>query len=90
MVIEKFKWYKELITMNKQLILENNVDLDLEDLMLVPHLIEKIILLKLIKLAENVYDPMSSTQTKYFSILISKLIDDYPTINNKSSNTKVK
>ena len=57
--------------------------------MLIPHIIEKSILVNLIAIAENVYDPMSIRQTVNFSQLISKLIRDYPTLNYQSANTKV-
>ncbi len=60
-----------------------------DDLFLIPQIIEKTILLKLIPLAEDVYDPISTTQTELFSKLMSSLIEKFPTLNSKSSNVKV-
>ena len=90
--LEKSTWFSELITLNKEDLIkekeQTETKLD-DDFLLIPHLIEKTILLRLISIAENVYDPMSSRQTKHFSGLLFQLIKDYPTLNHQSSNTKV-
>lgn len=90
--LEKSKWFNELITFNKhELIVENKqseIKLN-DDFLLIPHIIEKTIFLKLISVAENIYDPMSSRQTKIFAEIFLQLIKDYPTLNHQSSNTKV-
>ena len=86
------KWFNELITFNKDELIkqENEPDTKLdEDYLLIPHIIEKTILVKLIPFAESVYDPMSTRQTKFFAQLFSQLIRDYPTLSHQSSNTKV-
>jgi len=89
--LENFKWYTELVTYDKHNMLEylkNNDTVQLEDFLLVPHVIEKTVILRLIELVDNVYDPMSSSQTKNLTQLLSNLIFDYPTLNSKSENTR--
>jgi GC-rich sequence DNA-binding factor len=89
--LESFKWHKQLLNFNGDEILlniEQKNDPSETDLMLIPQIVEKSIVPKLIELAENVYDPFSSSQTKNFSSLISNLIDLYPTINSQSENSK--
>lgn len=40
-------------------------------------------------LAENVWDPLSTSQTVRFVGLVQKLIRDYPTVNANSKNVQV-
>ena len=90
--LEKSKWFIELITFNKQDLIQEKDQSEAklnDDFLLIPYVIEKTVLLKLISVADNVYDPMSSRQTKLFSELVFQLIKDYPTLNHQSSNTKV-
>ena len=90
--LENSTWFKELLTFNKEEFLKSSNDSKLindDDLLLIPHVIEKTVLVKLIHIAENIYDPMSSQQTIRFAKLISQLVNDYPTVNSKSANTKV-
>lgn len=58
--------------------------------MLVPFIVEKIIVGRLISIAENVYDPLSTSQTRRFANLIRDLVSEYPTLNHKSKNTSVR
>ena len=39
---------------------------------------------------DNVWDPMSETQTKLATMLVQRLVDDYPTVHTESKNTKVR
>ncbi len=85
--IETSRWFKELLTYNsKQLDSESKLTED--DFLLIPHIVEKTVLPKLISLAESVYDPMSTSQTTKFTQLIKLLINDFSTINSRSANTK--
>jgi GC-rich sequence DNA-binding factor len=62
---------------------------DDNDFMLIPYIIEKHILNKLIALIENnIYDPLSTSQTTRLTNLVKYLINNYPTINGQSENTK--
>lgn len=90
--LENTKWFKELLLYNREQLtksLSSPESLMEDDFLLIPHIIEKTVLVKLIDLAENYYDPMSSSQTLKFTELVTKLISDYSTINFKSTNTKV-
>ncbi len=89
--LETFNWFSELITFDKQNMFKhlNTNDISkLDDSLLIPHIVEKTVILHLIEIIDNVYDPMSTTQTKNITKLILKLIYDYPTLNSKSENTK--
>lgn len=89
--LQKSNWFKQLLSYNKQdLLLKTDLKSKLDDdFMLIPFIIEKVVLNKLIFLAESVYEPLSSKETKNFSNLILKLIKDYPTLNSQSLNSKV-
>ena len=89
--LEKSKWFNQLLRFNQEMLLDSssNKQKDDDDIFLIPQIVEKTLLLKLISLAENVYDPLSVSQTNHFTKLVSKLIDDYPTLNSQSSNTKL-
>ena len=89
--MENFKWFTELITYNKQDLLRlprEEAKLE-DDHLLVPHIVEKTVLTKLISIAENVYNPMSSRQSIHFAKLVLYLIKYFPTVNYQSQNTKV-
>lgn len=89
---ESFKWFKELLTYNQQEMIKslakNETEFAFDDLLIIPHIVEKTVLIRLIELAENIYDPLSTSQTIKFTQLVSKLIHDYSTVNHKSANTK--
>ena len=93
--LESSGWFKELISLNRKEILKELKQLDEsklegnDDLLLIPNVIEKTLLPRLVQLVETIYDPMSKKQTTNLSQLVSRLIQDYPTLNHKSSNTKV-
>ncbi|RMZ96909.1 PAX3- and PAX7-binding [Brachionus plicatilis] len=79
--LEKTDWFKELISFQNQ-------NLSDDDLMLVPYIVEKVVLNKLIAIADSVYDPFSTKQSKNFSNLVLNLVKTYPTVNGQSLNTK--
>ncbi|XP_014239886.1 PAX3- and PAX7-binding protein 1 [Cimex lectularius] len=54
------------------------------DIQLLPRIVEKIVLPKLTQLTSLCWDPMSSSQTVSFVSLVTKLIQDYPTITHSS------
>lgn len=95
--LENTKWFNELLTYNHEKLLkslENQSETDKDpvcddDFLIIPHIIEKTVLVKLIDLAENFYDPLSSSQTLKFTKLVSKLVNDYSTVNYKSANTRM-
>ena len=61
-----------------------------DDLLIVPRLIERVVLTKLISVTDSVYDPLSISETRAFTRLLSTLIDLFPTLNANSANTKVR
>uniref|UniRef100_A0A4W3JF84 PAX3 and PAX7 binding protein 1 n=1 Tax=Callorhinchus milii TaxID=7868 RepID=A0A4W3JF84_CALMI len=52
------------------------------DTYLLPAIVEKVVLPKLTVLAENVWDPLSSSQTSRLVVLMQKLIEGYPSVVN--------
>ncbi|CAG5133243.1 unnamed protein product [Candidula unifasciata] len=64
----------------------DDMDISDDDLRTLPSLIEKLILPKLTFLIENVWDPLSTTQTARLVNLTMKLTRDYPTVHAKSKN----
>ena len=93
--LENTKWFKELLTYNRDEILKslnNPAQSNLvceDDFLIIPHIIEKTVLVKLIDIAECFYDPLSTSQTLKFTKLMTKLINSYSTINYRSTNTKM-
>lgn len=79
--LESRKWFVELISFAR--------DLAHDDLLIIPHIVEKTLLPKLISFAESVYDPFSASQTRNFAAIVLKFSNEFPTLNNQSVNTKV-
>lgn len=79
--LEKNQWFKELVSFQQK----NLAD---DDLMLVPYIVEKIVIQKLIAVANTVFDPFSTKHNRNFSNLVLNLVKTYPTINAQSLNTK--
>lgn len=75
------RWFVELVRYAR--------DLGHDDLLVIPHIVEKTVLVKLSQLAEAVYDPFSSSQTMNFASLVAKFAATFPTLNSQSVNTKV-
>ena len=62
---------------------------DDEDTQLIPSLVEKTVLPLVTLLVEQVWDVTSSRQTRQLSQLVSRLMEDYPTVSMESGNTEV-
>ncbi|XP_072254311.1 PAX3- and PAX7-binding protein 1 isoform X2 [Pyxicephalus adspersus] len=68
---------------------DENADKEDADVALLPSLVEKVILPKLTGVAENVWDPFSSTQTNRLAAVMQKLIIGFPTVvNSENKNTE--
>ncbi|XP_059824681.1 PAX3- and PAX7-binding protein 1 isoform X2 [Hypanus sabinus] len=59
-----------------------NPQMDDVDTYLLPAIVEKVVLPKLTGLAENVWDPLSTSQTSRLVKLLLKLIEGYPSVVN--------
>ena len=79
--LEKTDWFTELIKFQQK-------NLSDDDLMLLPLIVEKIVIQKLIALANSVFDPFSTKHNLNFSNLVLNLAKTYPTINAQSLNVK--
>jgi len=85
--IESSDWFKDLLLYSsKHIALDNQLTDD--DFLLIPHIIEKTVIPRLVNLAETVYDPISTSQTVKFTQLIKIFVNNYSTVNSKSSHTK--
>ena len=62
---------------------------DDDDSHLIPSLVERAVLPLVTSLVENVWEVMSSRQTKRLSQLVARLMEDYPTVSTDSKNTEV-
>ena len=60
-----------------------------DDSLLIPSLVERTVLPLVTSLVENVWDVMSSRQTRHLSQLVSRLMEDYPTVSAENKNTEV-
>ena len=63
---------------------KNDVDDDDDDFKILPRVLEKVMIPKLNFFVEDVWNPMSSTQTKTVAKLLKRLVDDFPTIHMDS------
>ncbi|XP_022100458.1 PAX3- and PAX7-binding protein 1-like [Acanthaster planci] len=84
--LEEMPWYESMLFFGFQ----QSEDIDSEDLdaSLIPSLVQKVVLPKLTDMVKEVWDPVSSTQTNRLVSLIHKLVEDYPTVNSDSKNTR--
>ncbi|XP_074662540.1 PAX3- and PAX7-binding protein 1-like [Tubulanus polymorphus] len=76
--LEKLPWFQSLIFYGFR---ENeNTDMteDDDDLKLLPNILDKVLLPRLILYVEGVWDPVSASQTAQLSNLVRKLIADFP------------
>ena len=62
---------------------------DDDDVHLIPSLVERAVLPLVTSLVDNVWEVTSSRQTKPLSQLVSRLMEDYPTVSAESKNTEV-
>ncbi|KAL4233284.1 PAX3- and PAX7-binding protein 1 [Mactra antiquata] len=84
--IEEMRWYDSLLFYGFN---EGQpIDQSDDDNKLLPAVVEKIILPKLSYIAENIWDPLSTTQTCRLVKLTKKFLRDYPTVNAQSKNTQ--
>ncbi|XP_063303810.1 PAX3- and PAX7-binding protein 1 [Pelobates fuscus] len=83
---ESMDWFESLLFYGCE---EKEYDKEDADIALIPSIVEKVILPKLAAIAENVWDPFSSTQTNRFTALFQKLVNGYPTVvNSENKNTE--
>ncbi|CAF0932359.1 unnamed protein product [Brachionus calyciflorus] len=83
--LEKTKWFLELICFNKQ---DLSMDKKDEDFMIIPHIVEKLVMNRLISITESIYDPFSRKQTQNFANFFVELVKTYPTLSAQSLNSK--
>lgn len=83
---EEMKWYESLIFFGFKS--TDILQIEDDDIKLIPGIVEKVILPKLNFLTENVWDPLSTTQTSRLVNVIQKIIRDYPTIHAKNKQTQ--
>ncbi|XP_053561943.1 PAX3- and PAX7-binding protein 1 [Bombina bombina] len=83
---ESMMWFESLLFYGCE---EKEYDQEDTDIALLPSIVEKMILPKLTGIAENMWDPFSSTQTNRFKVIVQKLINGYPTVvNSENKNTE--
>ncbi|KAL8611073.1 hypothetical protein ACOMHN_064364 [Nucella lapillus] len=79
---ESMDWYNCLVFFGCES--ESEVDPEDGDIKILPAVVEKVVLPKLTYITENVYDPLSTTQTSQWVNLSQRLFHDYPTISQKT------
>lgn len=86
--IESMKWYGDCIKYSIQQCM-HEIDMEKDpDIRLVPAIIEKIVLTKLTELVDNVWDPLSTTQTLKLVQLICRLSQNYPSLSLNSKHVR--
>ncbi|XP_025097837.1 PAX3- and PAX7-binding protein 1-like isoform X2 [Pomacea canaliculata] len=83
---EDMDWYNSLIFFGASS--QREVDPEDTDIKILLAVVEKIILPKLTYLAENIWDPLSTTQSSRLVNLTRRLFRDYPTVHAKSKNSQ--
>lgn len=81
---EKSNWYRQLLQYGCGNLQENDDNLDDPDVNLLPGVMERIILPKITAFIQNVWSPLSQSETLRLVTLLKNLHDNYPTINGKS------
>lgn len=81
---EDSSWFNTLIFMGYKD--GEKIDKSDDDLRILPSVVDKLIVPKLTFLAQDVWDPMSTTQTARLVNLTMKLTRDYPSVNADSKN----
>ncbi|KAG8136565.1 hypothetical protein E2320_005134 [Naja naja] len=87
---ESMLWFESLLFYGCE---EYDQEKDDADVSLLPTIVERVLLPKLTVLAENVWDPFSTTQTSRMIAITQKLINGYPTVvhaENKNTQTLLK
>ncbi|XP_004620401.2 PAX3- and PAX7-binding protein 1 [Sorex araneus] len=84
---ETMLWFESLLFYGCE---EREQEKDDVDVALLPTIVEKVILPKLTVIAENMWDPFSTTQTSRMVGITLKLINGYPSVvNAENKNTQV-
>ncbi|XP_023046339.1 PAX3- and PAX7-binding protein 1 isoform X2 [Piliocolobus tephrosceles] len=84
---ENMLWFESLLFYGCE---EREQEKDDVDVALLPTIVEKVILPKLTVIAENMWDPFSTTQTSRMVGITLKLINGYPSVvNAENKNTQV-
>ncbi|XP_066910442.1 PAX3- and PAX7-binding protein 1-like [Clytia hemisphaerica] len=78
---EDMSWYKDAAMYGHH---GDSIDTEDDDLNLLPLIVEKILVPKLIVLTQDVWDPLSKQQTRLLVYLVKRLVDDYPTMTKES------
>ncbi|GFS26357.1 PAX3- and PAX7-binding protein 1-like [Elysia marginata] len=84
---EDSSWFNTIIFMGYRD--GEKIDRSDDDLRILPSVVDKLILPKLTFLVQDVWDPMSTTQTARLVNLTMKLTRDYPSVNADSKNFRV-
>ncbi|XP_034971528.2 PAX3- and PAX7-binding protein 1 isoform X2 [Zootoca vivipara] len=87
---ESMLWFESLLFYGCE---EYDQEKDDADVSLLPTIVEKVVLPKLTVLAENVWDPFSTTQTSRMVAITQKLVNGYPSVvhaENKNTQTLLK
>ncbi|OCT91246.1 PAX3- and PAX7-binding protein 1 [Xenopus laevis] len=79
---ESLRWFECLLFYGCE---EKEYDKEDADIVLLPSLVEKVILPRLTGIAENVWDPFSTTQTIRLAAVVQKLMNGYPTVLNSEN-----
>ncbi|KAM4796952.1 PAX3- and PAX7-binding protein 1 [Rhinophrynus dorsalis] len=84
--LESMRWFESLLFYGCE---EKEYDKEDADIALLPSIVEKVILPRLAGIAENVWDPFSTTQTNRLVAVFQKLVNGYPTVvNSENKNTE--
>ncbi|KAK0419448.1 hypothetical protein QR680_014151 [Steinernema hermaphroditum] len=85
--LPQMNWYKRLLAVGTEGL---GVDLEHEEIVkIIPSVVQKCILPRLIRLVNECYDPLSLQQSRNLGALLSKCIDDYPTLSASSKEVKL-
>ncbi|XP_054829279.1 PAX3- and PAX7-binding protein 1 [Eublepharis macularius] len=84
---ERMLWFESLLFYGCE---EHEQEKDDADVSLLPTIVERVVLTKLTVLAENIWDPFSTTQTSRMVAVTLKLINGYPSvIHAENKNTQM-
>ncbi|XP_048348861.1 PAX3- and PAX7-binding protein 1 isoform X2 [Sphaerodactylus townsendi] len=84
---ESMLWFESLLFYGCE---EHEQEKDDADVSLLPTIVERVVLPKLTVLAENIWDPFSTTQTSRMVAITQKLINGYPSvIHAENKNTQM-
>ncbi|CAF0931126.1 unnamed protein product [Rotaria sordida] len=81
--IEDYNWYQNLLFYGVK-----DGRNEVEDFQFIPLIVEKVIIPKLTSIIENIYDPLSSKQTKNLVKTIENIFQTYPTMTDDSKNVQ--